>query len=380
MELRSLWASVRFSARNGSPEALLSAAAREGLHLDHILPEPGGFAASCAAWDYRSLARLARHRRVRLRIRKRRGLFFALRPLLRRRGLWLGAAVFIPLLLWSQGLVWAVDYGGMTTGQQARAGVLLRQSGLAPGAVVSEEKLAAGEYALVQSGEFAWASLNFADGRLEVEAAAAKPVPSIAAGTLHGVRAKTAGTVVSTNLVSGTMLVTPGQAVETGQGLNGTARTERSGALIFEPAAGTVRARFAWQGEFREAMRQQSPRLAGTRSVQYRLLFAGHSLTLPPLPRGIDPESPVRVRHWQPELLGLPLPLLVEETTCYAQETETLLRTEKQALELGRMHSLQALYAAYPDAEILTRKESASAEGDELRYLVSYTIIADICE
>ena len=49
MELRSLWASVRFSARNGSPEALLSAAAREGLHLDHILPEPGGFAASCAA-------------------------------------------------------------------------------------------------------------------------------------------------------------------------------------------------------------------------------------------------------------------------------------------------------------------------------------------
>ena len=111
----------------------------------------------------------------------------------------------------------------MTTGQQARAGVLLRQSGLAPGAVVSEEKLAAGEYALVQSGEFAWASLNFADGRLEVEAAAAKPVPSIAAGTLHGVRAKTAGTVVSTNLVSGTMLVTPGQAVETGQGQIGRA-------------------------------------------------------------------------------------------------------------------------------------------------------------
>ena len=38
MELRSLWASVRFTAQNGSPEELLSAAAQRGLHLDHILP------------------------------------------------------------------------------------------------------------------------------------------------------------------------------------------------------------------------------------------------------------------------------------------------------------------------------------------------------
>ena len=31
MELRSLWASVRFTAQNGSPEELLSAAAQRGL-------------------------------------------------------------------------------------------------------------------------------------------------------------------------------------------------------------------------------------------------------------------------------------------------------------------------------------------------------------
>ena len=113
------------------------------------------------AWQYRPLSRLARHRRVRLRIHKRRGLFFILRPLLRRSGLWLGAAIFIPLVFWSQGLVWSVHYGSLTAGQQARAQVLLRQSGLIPGALVNEEKLAAGEYALVQSGEFSWASLKF---------------------------------------------------------------------------------------------------------------------------------------------------------------------------------------------------------------------------
>ncbi len=113
-----------------------------------------------------------------LRIRKKTGLFFLLRPYLRRRGLWAGLLLFVPLLFWSQGLVWAVDASGLTTGQQARAASVLRETvSLMPGSIVTQEKLAAGEYALLQSGEFSWVSLNFLDGRLVLEAAEAKPVP-----------------------------------------------------------------------------------------------------------------------------------------------------------------------------------------------------------
>lgn len=239
MEWTQLWAGVTFAAQNGDAEGLLTAAAAGGLHLSDIVPRPGGFSARCAAWHYRKLAALARRRRVRLRIQKRRGLFFCVRPLLRRRGLWAGCLVFLPLLLWLQGFVWFVEPVGLTPGQQARAAVVLWEAGLFPGNAVTQEKLAAGEYALLQSGEFSWASLNFMKGKLVAEAAAAKPVPDIAAGTLHGLRARVSGTVVRTNLVSGTMLVVPGQAVEAGQGLIGTARAERDGTLIFQPAAGS---------------------------------------------------------------------------------------------------------------------------------------------
>ena len=239
MEWTQLWASVTFAAQNGDAEGLLTAAAAGGLHLSDIVPRPGGFSARCAAWHYRKLAALARRRRVRLRIQKRQGLFFCIRPLLRRRGLWAGCLVFLPLLLWLQGFVWFVEPVGLTPGQQARAAVVLWEAGLFPGNAVTQEKLTAGEYALLQSGEFSWASLNFMKGKLVAEAAAAKPVPDIAAGTLHGLRARVSGTVVRTNLVSGTMLVVPGQAVEAGQGLIGTARAERDGTLIFQPAAGS---------------------------------------------------------------------------------------------------------------------------------------------
>ena len=379
MECTLLWAGVCFSAQNGNPEGLLTAAAAEGLHLSQVLPCPGGFSAQCAAWRYRRLAELARKHRVRLRAERRRGLFFVLRPFFRRRGLWAGLFFFLPLLFWLQGAVWAVDGSGLTTGQQARAAVVLWENGLFPGSFVTEEKLRAGEYALLQSGEFSWASLNFSVGRLTVEAAAAKPVPDIAAGTLHGIRARTAGTILSTNLTSGTMLVTPGQVVEAGQGLIGTARAERDGTLIFQPAAGQVVAQFDWETTQDEPLVVEVSRLTGKTVCRVRVFFGRHSFALPAFPSRMH-HSLAIVRHLQPEVWGLKLPFSVEETTYYEQSSATLTRTEDEVLTLARFRSRQALFAAYSDAKVLARKEDFSAEGPVFHYRVCYTVAADICE
>ena len=114
MDPLQLWAGVRFAAQNGNTGGLLTAAAQNGLHLSAITAQPGGFCARCAAWRYPELSRLARRYRVRLRVQKRDGLFFRLRPLLRRRGLWAGLFLFLPLLLWLQGAVWATDFTTLT--------------------------------------------------------------------------------------------------------------------------------------------------------------------------------------------------------------------------------------------------------------------------
>lgn len=379
MECTLLWAGVCFSAQNGDPEGLLTAAAAEGLHLSQVLPCPGGFSAQCAAWRYRRLAGLARKHRVRLRIERRRGAFFVLRPFFRRRGLWAGMLLFLPLLFWLQGAVWAVDGSGLTAGQKARAAVVLWENGLFPGSFVTEEKLRTGEYALLQSGEFSWASLNFRAGRLTVEAAAAKPVPDIAAGTLHGIRARTAGTILSTNLTSGTMLVAPGQEVEAGQGLIGTARAERDGTLIFQPAVGQVVAQFDWETTQDEPLVVEASRLTGKTVCRIRVFFGRHSFALPTFPSRIH-RSLAITRHLQPEVWELKLPFSVEETTYYEQTSATLTRTEDEVLTLARFHSRQALFAAYPDAKVLARKEDFSAEGPVFHYRVCYTIAADICK
>lgn len=343
MEPVRLWAAVEFTAQSGSTDALLGYAAQAGLHLTRIVPLPGGFRARCAAWHYRPLAALARQGHVRLRVEKRLGLFFRLRPLLRRTGLWAGLALFIPLLLWSQQFVWAVDTSTLTRGQAARAFAVLRQADLAPGAAATEAKRTAGEYALLESGEFSWASLNFAKGRLEVRAAAA----------------------------------VPGQAVEAGQGLIGTARQERDGTLIFAPAAGTVRAQLEWSDAQSVPLEETVLQPTGRYTVRYRLSAAGQNWTLPSVQ---PPEQALeRTRHLQPELLGLPLPCSVEETTFYEQQPQLLRRTEAQALALARLHSLQALYTAFPDAALVARKEDTTCTDTTLEYTAVYTLEADIC-
>ena len=377
MEAASLWAGVRFTARNGSPEALLTDAAGQGLHLYGIRALPGGFCAHCAAWQYRRLAALARHRRVRLRIEKRQGLYLLLRPLLRRKGLWVGLVAWGLVLVWLQGLIWAVDYGSLTTGQRARAGAVLRSCGLQPGTAVTEELLRAGEYALLESGEFSWASLNFEKGRLAVEAAPARARPEIAAGTLHGLRAKCNGTVLRTNLASGTMLVAPGQTVEAGQGLIGTARSERDGTLIFAPAAGTVVAQLEWETNQSVPLAETMPQLTGENTTNYRLFFAGHSAALSP--SAPDGDGLCRTRHLQLEVFSLPLPCAVEETTYYGQQQETMYRTEAQALTLARLQGLRALHEAFPDAEIFARREECTVQEETLHYNAVYTVAADIC-
>lgn len=377
MEAASLWAGVRFTARNGSPEALLTDAAGQGIHLYGISARPGGFCAHCAAWQYRRLAALARHRRVRLRVDKRKGLYFLLRPLLRRKGLWVGLAAWGLVLVWLQGFIWAVDDSSLTTGQRARAGAVLRSCGLQPGAVVTEELLRTGEYALLESGEFSWASLNFEKGRLAVEAAPAHARPEIAAGTLHGLRARCNGTVLRTNLTSGTMLVAPGQTVEAGQGLIGTARSERDGTLIFAPAAGTVVAQLEWEINQSVPLAETLPQLTGENKTNYRLFFAGHSAALPS--SVLDGDGLCRTRHLQLEVFGLPLPCAVEETAFYGQQQETIFRTEAQALTLARLQGLRALHDAFPDAEILARREECTVQEDTLHYNAVYTVAADIC-
>lgn len=111
------------------------------------------------------------------------------------------------------------------------------------------------------------------------------------------------------------------------------------------------------------------------------LFWDGHAIALPSLhPVPNSAEAAAIVRHYQPEALGLPVPIFIEEATYYHKVPTDLERTEEQALALARLQSKQALQQNWADFELLARKEDVSVEENTLHYRVVYTITADICK
>lgn len=378
---RTVWAGVVFCAQGGRIEDLLAAAAANAIKLRAVRPCPGGFTARCAAGRYRALSRLASRYRVRLRVQRRTGLYFPLRPLLRRGGLWLGLAAAGALLLGSSRMIWHIEYVGLTRGGQARAAAILRQMEIREGAFAEGALLTAGETALVeQDAEISWASLNFTGGRLTVETAMADPVPEIRPTRLTDITAKAAGTIVAMEVAAGQPAVAVGQTVAAGQTLITAYRLDREGLPVMGSAAGTVTARMQWSTSKSQPLYYEAEVADGRVWSRWTLSAAGRSWTLPCLHP--DDGQPVRMtqRHYGLQLLGLTLPVAVEETVMVPCESRTVQITESLALAKARLAALRELAAAWPDAAIETVQEQTAYEDGVLQYQVTFRITADICQ
>lgn len=376
-----IWAGVAFCAQGGRIEDLLAAAAAGALKLRAVRPCPGGFTARCAARRYRPLSRLARRYRVHLRVQRRTGLYFPLRPLLHRRGLWLGLAAAGALLLGGSRLIWHIEYVGLTRGGQARAAAILRQLDIREGAFARGALLTAGETALVeQDAEIGWASLNFTGGRLTVEAAMADPVPEIRPTRFTDITAKAAGTVVAMEVEAGQPAVAVGQTVAMGQTLITAYRLDREGLPVMGSAAGTVTARMQWTASKSQPLAYEAQVPTGQVQSRWTFSAAGRSWTLP-WPK-TDAAQPARttLRHYGLQLFGLTLPAAVEETVITPCENRTVQITESLALAKARLAALRDLAAAWPDAVIETVQEQTTCTDGTLQYQVTLQITADICQ
>lgn len=387
MNWRQLWAGVRFSAQGGRGETLLQTAAAQGLCLRRVRPTPLGFCAECPARHYLRLAPLARRCRVRLRVQRRRGIYFTVRSAVQRKGLLAGALCF-GLVVWRlQSLVWAIDCGSATAGQAARIRQALRSAGVQPGAAVTQPLLTAAEYAVLNigapEGEFSWASVNFEKGRITVEFAEAKAVPQIDSEEVSALYAKTDGKILAVEPEDGTPQVVPGQQVYKGQLLIGTSRAERDGSLNYRRAAGRVIAQVEWQGSAQAELAPAVRTLTGERWEWYQLSAAGRTLTLASpqlLQAGLPGEQQalLQVRHFQLEVFGIPLPVSVTATAAFAQQEQTIPQTETLAAAKARLACEQQLYAAFPDAEVYAWSEQTAVSDGVLTLQVTAALRADI--
>ena len=378
MDSSRLWAGVCFSAQGGRTEKLLQRAAENHLRLRAVRACDGGFAARCAACRYRRLAQLARRCHVRLQITRRQGLYFSLRGLLRRTGLFAGLAVFGAVLLLSQNLIWSIRYQGAAMGSEARAAALLRQAGIEPGAYAAPQLLRAGRTLLLEnSTEFGWVSLNFAKGRLTVETSPAAPVP-VLYSHYTGCRVAAADALLLTLQVDeGTAAVQPGQMVFAGQVLIQPLRTDRKGSPVSGCTAGKAVGQFRWQYSAAQPLHWQAVVPVGKSRSSWQISLCGAGWRISG-GEAAGPASRFVTRHYPLELLGFALPAEVCETTEFLCELQTVSVSEQGALEMARCAMRRALEQAYPGASQTVITENSTVQEDILQYSAVLQVTADI--
>ena len=234
---------VRFDAEGGAAGRFLSLAAREGIPLWDTRREGIVLSARCRAADYRRLRAPAKRSGLRLHVRERHGAVFTLRHYHARPGLIAGIAVYIALLLWLSGHIWAVDIRGLSTADEGTLRALLAEQGIAVGQKKTRVQPEDVQLAAIrQLGDISWLAVNL-DGciaEVEVRETTADPAPQPNDAPSNLVAARD-GLILSLEITGGEATVQVGDAVAEGGLLaSGITATERE--TLFRRAAGVVMA------------------------------------------------------------------------------------------------------------------------------------------
>ena len=369
------WAWVQCVLWQVDVQQVMQALLRQGIHPRGLRRAGAQLWFSCRAGQYFQVANVVRQCGGHCRVQKKQGMYFRLRRLLRRSGLFWGLVGWSILVLASQQFIWDVQSIGLDPVETALVTELLRQQGLYPGKRPTEALLTQGETALIQAQiGFGWASLNFEKGRLVVETAPAEPVPPIAQTSPGDIRAKCAAEVVSVTVEAGTPLVQPGDQVVPGRPLIGAVRLGREDKPVPGRTAGSVRGKVIWETSVQQPLVQTSRVPTGEIRTWYGLEVFGYNITgAPPAWSGSETTryAPLRV-------CGLPLPGM---WTCkdrqMTAETE-LFFTETLARAKARSQCLARMQQQWGRAEITQQQESFSVEAGVLQYRWRAELVAEI--
>ena len=222
------------------PERLTSLLQGEGVPLrDVYRPQPGTLVCTLPARDFHRLHRLNRRCRCQIRIRKKGGGRYSLRPLWRRRVLVLGMFFTLLIIWWASRRVWFLDVRDCQPMDAEVLRMALYEQGLRPGRKLSNLPLSAiGDYVAAQYEEIAFLELHV-DGiflRVRTKGALAQGEKLDLSVPCDLVSAKT-GVVTGLTAYGGRAQVKVGDRVQKGQLLIAGRVTARDGSMSYQTHA-----------------------------------------------------------------------------------------------------------------------------------------------
>ncbi len=321
-------ATVQIECEGGFPERFLNEAQKREIALWNITRRDISLFCYCRADEYLRLRPVAKLASVRMRVRKRMGLWFRIRPFRHRVGFVCGLVLFFAVLHLLSARVWIVRVSGNEQISETAIRDVLRPLGVYEGAMFDKVDLPNLQLtALEQLPQLVWLTVNQTGSVAYVEVRERTPSESIESREPSNIVAACDGVIVSIDCESGQAAVKVGDAVAKGDLLIGGVVDSKVGPLL-KHAQGTVMARtertITVTVPFQEETLSDSPETL----VRPSLYVLGVRLPLytsgEPWENSITTAFPLRA-------YGKALPIGIEIQHKIKQERITVVRNESEA-------------------------------------------------
>lgn len=236
---------VGFEGVGGFPEKMVSELLENGIVMREITLSGSGISGECSPFSYYRVAKIARQNGVRLRAKKRSGLYFQLSRYKTRSGLYAGLLVFVMMISLMKTRVLDIDVTGDAPREQTLK--ILSECGIKEGAALSELNFSRAEQRLMLEIEnCAWVDVSREGFRVKAEVRKGDEAPEVEGKNPRNITASRPARIVSMTVRKGKAAVTVGSGVNTGDLLvSGTVFDGRSKIMFVHSDAEII-------GEFLE--------------------------------------------------------------------------------------------------------------------------------
>lgn len=361
--LRFLIGFVEFSFTEGFTEGFLNECLEKGIVISDVKYIKNGITAQCPAFCYARLRPLAKNSGGRLRVKKKKGIVFALLPLRNRWGLFSGALAAVFIICFLTGFVWNIEIKGNSVIPESEIIRLLEENGLEKGAYKrSIDKGRLESLIMAAFPDCSRAHINENGTTLTVEISEGVLQPEVFNEKLYSnLKASKDGVIVKAVVNRGWQAVRKGEAVTKGDILiSGVYESEKKKMNLYAHASGEFIARVNEPLRLTVSRRQSRKEYTGEYGYKY-LYFFGISV---PLFISSCASGDVFQEVSYVALNGKSLPLGIIRKTVKTYTVKTDVLSDKELERLADSELEKKLKADFAECEIVSKKLERELNSD----------------
>lgn len=224
---------VKFEITAGLYVEFLNYITDNDIYISDIKATEFGFTAYCMAKYYKKIAKAARKFQCRIKIVKKTGIWFKMRKLIRRKGLFVGAAISALLVVFFTNLIWRIDVITADKNITQDVYTMLYKNGIHAGAYFNQDKNQEVIQLISKNvNNVAYVTMNFYKGILTCKVDhTINKMPYLENQTSGNITAALDGVIEELEVYNGFSEIKIGQSVQQGELLVSATFIDRNGTL-----------------------------------------------------------------------------------------------------------------------------------------------------